>query len=115
LVRGEKGTAQYKATLVGPIFLSGGGPSAISRRTVRFKNFVVDISSAERLVISPDDPRTVRLLQADRPLQNTVAQNNIAVPLVIVSHDLRTVRLLHADRPLHNFCGPKQVAVSLLN
>jgi hypothetical protein len=37
LVRGEKETAQYKATLAGPIFLSSCGPSAVPRRTVRFQ------------------------------------------------------------------------------
>jgi hypothetical protein len=35
LVRGEKEIAQYKPSLVGPIFLSSGGPSATSMRTVR--------------------------------------------------------------------------------
>jgi hypothetical protein len=115
LVRGEKETAQYKATLVGPILRSSGGPSAVSRRTVRFQFLLLpsvlqSVWWPIQMARGPSAPykRTVRLVTL-RPKINT------AVPLVTSSHDRRTVRGWQADRPLHNFCGPKQVAVSLLN
>jgi hypothetical protein len=108
LVGGEKVTSKYKPSQAGPIYLSSGGPSATSRRTVRdipadrpLCNFAAEINSAEPLVINPYELRTVRLLLADRPLCNFAAEINSTVPLVNNPHERRTVRLLPTDRPLY--------------